>query len=141
MTHEYDEEMQKVQGGHPHSTTAGTSSRSASSGSPTQLPAWTQGADSGVHEGERYVRKWLDENVEKLGILSLTLSQLVQCVLDSVPGAMKLSRIQIESIICEWATDHAVTILQTVPPPSAHRSIAADKSGEKGEKKRGIGSK
>jgi hypothetical protein len=135
MTHEYDEETQKVQGVHPPST-AGTSSKATSSSSPMQLPAWTHGADSRVHEGERSVHKWLDENVEKLGTLSLTLSQLVQCVLDNVPGAVKLSRVQVETIICEWATDHNITILHTLPPPSGHSSIATGEPDEKGHKKK-----
>ena len=137
MTHEYDEETQKIQGVHPPSTAAATSLKATSSGNPPQLPAWTHGADSRVREGERSVRQWLDENVEKLGILSLTLSQLVQCVLDSVPAAVKLSRVQIETIICEWATDHNITILQTVPPPPAQSGIATGKPDEKGHKKKG----
>ena len=138
MAYDYEEEEKKARGVHPHSMAAGDSSRATSSGSSTQLPAWTQGGGSRVHEGERSVRKWLDENVEKLGILSLTLSQLVQCVLDSVPGALKLSRVQIETIICEWATDRNITILQTVPPPAGHGGIRKGKPDEKGHKKKEI---
>jgi hypothetical protein len=135
MAYDYDEEEKKAQGTHPSSTAAGTSSKAASSGASAQLPAWTQGAGFRVREGERSVRWWLDENVEKLGTLSLTLSQLVQRVLDSVPGAIKLSRVQVETIICEWAANHNITILHTVPPPTGH-SIATGEPDEKGHKKR-----
>lgn len=136
MTHEYDEEEKKAKSAHPPSTAAGTSSRTTSSSSPSQLPAWTRESDPRIREAERSVRKWLDENVEKLGTMSLTLSQLVQCVLDSVPGAVKLSRVQVETIICKWATDHNIPILQTLPPPSAHSSTATGEPGEKGHKKK-----
>ncbi len=124
MTHEYDEEMQKVQGVHPPSTTAGASSKATSSGSPAQIPAWTQDAGSRspfepggrlaldpkfvsqmMKEEGRAVRQWLDEHTGELRALSLSLSALVQRVLDSVPGAVKLSRVQIETIICEWEAD------------------------------------
>jgi hypothetical protein len=132
MAYDYEEEEKKTRGVHPHSTAAGASSRATSSGSSTQLPAWTQEADPRVREAERSVRKWLDENVEKLGTMSLTLSQLVQCVLDSVPGAIKLTRMQVEVIICKWAADHNITILQTVPPPTGHGGIAKGKPDEKG---------
>jgi hypothetical protein len=148
MTHEYDEEMRKVQGVHPPSTVAGASSKATSSSSPTQLPAWTQGAGSRspfepgerlaldpkfvsqmMKEEGRPVRQWLDENAENLRPLSLTLSQLVQRVLDSVPGAAKLPRVQIETIICEWATDHNITIPRIALIPTVSGGTAIRSTG------------
>lgn len=136
MTHEYDEEEKKARSLHPPSTTATTSSRATTAGSPTQLPAWTREADAHLHEAERAVCKWLDAHVKKPGILSLTLSDLVQRVLDNVPAALKLSRVQVETIICEWATAHNIPIQQTVPPPPASSSTAPGKPEEKGQKKK-----
>jgi hypothetical protein len=141
MAYEYDEEAQHTGSTKPPATAAGTPGKATSPTSPAQLPIWTQGAGSHMHEGERSVRWWLDENVEKLGTLSLTLSQLVQCALDNVPRAVKLSRIQIETIICEWATDHNITILHTLPPPSGRSSIAIGEPDEKEHKKRSIRNK
>ncbi len=144
MAYDYDEEEKKAQGTHPPSTAAGTSSKAGGSGTSAQLPAWTQGAGSrspiepGGHlaldpnfvsqmmkEEGRPARQWLDENSEKLRPLSLTLSQLVQRVLDNVPAAAKLPRVQIETIVCEWATDHNITIPRIALLPSVGSSTAA----------------
>lgn len=122
MTHEYDEEIQKVQGVHPPSTAAGASSKATTPANPAQLPTWAQGSRSPLEPGDhltpnpkfvsqmmkeegRAVRRWLDEHTGELRALSLSLSALVQRVLDNVPEAAKLARIQIETIICEWEAD------------------------------------
>ncbi len=144
MAYDYDEEEKKAQGTHPPSTAAGTSSKAGGSGTSAQLPAWTQGAGSRspiepggrlaldpnfvsqmMKEEGRPVRQWLDENTEMLRPLSLTLPQLVQRVLDNVPGAVKLPRVQIETIVFEWATDHNITIPRIALLPSVGSSAAA----------------
>jgi hypothetical protein len=84
-----------------------------------------------MHEEERTVRQWLNMHVKELGHQSLTLSQLVQCVLDSVHTAVKLSRVQIETIICEWAADHDISISRSMPPPSGHSSTTKSAPGQK----------
>jgi len=129
MAYDYDEEEKKAQGTHPSSTAAGTSSKAASSGASTQLPAWTQGAGSplpgspGRHlaldpkfvrqmmeEEERPVRQWLDKHTEELRAQSLSLPALMKRVLDSVPAANKLPGVQVVAIIREWARDCSVNI-------------------------------
>jgi len=146
MAYDYDEEEKKAKSTHPPSTAAGTSS--AGSGSAAQLPAWTHGAGSRspfepggrlaldpnfvnqmMKEEGRPVRQWLDENSEKLRPMSLTLSQLVRRVLDNVTQAAKLPRVQIETIVCEWATDHNITIPRIPLLPSTGSSTAAGSSG------------
>ena len=138
MTHEYDEEEKRARSIHPPSTVAGTSSMVARSASPTQLPVWTQDARSRVRDEEQALRQWLNKHVEELGHQSLTLPQLVQNVLDSVPGAVKLSRVQVETIMCEWAAERNITVLRTVPQPTGHGSIAKGKPDEKGQKKKDL---
>lgn len=133
MAYDYEEEK-KAQSTHHPSKAAGTSSASPSSAA--QLPAWTHGASSHLHEEERTVRQWLNKHVKELGHQSLTLSQLVQCVLDGVHAAVKLSRVQIETIICEWAADHDIPILRSMPPPSGHSSTAKGGPGQKEHEKK-----
>ena len=61
-----------------------------------------------MKEEKRVVRTWLDEHTGELRELSLSLSALVQHVLDNVPRAAKLPRLQIEAIICQWEADSKI---------------------------------
>ena len=133
MAYEYEEEK-KAQSAHHPAKAAGTSG--AGSSSAAQLPAWTDGAGSPMHEEERTVRQWLNRHVRELARQSQTLSQLVQCVLDSVPAAVKLSRAQIETIICEWAADHDIPILRSMPPATGHNSATKSVPGQKEREKK-----
>ena len=133
MAYEYEEEK-KVQDAHHPAKAAGTSG--AGSSSAAQLPAWTHGAGSPMHEEERTVRQWLNTHVKELARQPQTLSHLMQCVLDSVPSAVKLSRAQIETIICEWAADHDIPILRSMPPPTGHSSTTKSASGQKEHEKK-----
>jgi hypothetical protein len=88
-------------------------------------PAVIRGAASAViAENEAPVRRWLDEKMDHLRLLSL--GQIVAMIRREVPEANRLDNGEIQSLAQSWARDHGFTIL-TEPvliPRSSGPSLA-----------------